>query len=67
MKTLLGLLSGKKTYAVSAVIVAQAVLPALLAILYGQPPVEALKLVDWRTVLEGLGLSTLRAAITKAG
>ena len=65
MQKLRNLLAGKKTYAVSAVIVAQAILPAILAVLYGQPLTDAIRLVDWRTVLEGLSLSTLRAAISK--
>jgi len=67
MNAVRGLLKGKKTYAVSLLILVQTLLPSAMALAQGGDVLDAIRLIDWRTVLEALGLSTLRAAISTRG
>lgn len=57
-------LKGKKTYTLSALLLLQALLPSIMAIAQGGDLLDAIRLIDSRTVIEALGLSTLRAAIS---
>lgn len=59
-------LRGRKTYAVSALLLVQTLLPSLMAVAQGADLLDAIRLIDWRTVLEAVGLSTLRAGIAKS-
>lgn len=66
MEAVRGFLRGKKTYTVSALLLVQTLLPSFMAVAQGGDLLDAIRLVDWRTVLEALGLSTLRAGMTRS-